>query len=65
MTTINQPITSKYKDVLHAVRESVRLGEEHSQAVNEAMTEYKYKFESDEDEQILYSWFLGSFGKVA
>jgi len=57
---INIPITSKYKEVIEGVREYVREGMSHEEAVSVAFREFKYKFESDEEEAILLSWLDGS-----
>jgi len=57
--TINQPITSKYSEVVSEVRENTRQGMAHEQAVQSAMDKYWFKFILD-DQEILLAWFNNS-----
>ena len=60
MTTpeINIPITSKYKEIIEAVRDNVRDGMEHNEAVETALNEFWYKFTlgNEGDREILLLW---------
>ncbi len=59
--TINMAITSKYPEVCEAVRANQAKGMCTNHAVEKAVNDFKYKFQSDEDEAILLSWFSGKF----
>jgi len=65
MNAINTTITSKYPEVVDAVRSNQKNGMDIKQAVNNAFNENLYRFQSDEDILTLASWFNGSFGKNA
>lgn len=57
---INLPITSKYKEVVEAVRDNRTAGMCHAHAVESAMNQYWYKFILN-DREILLAWFNGKF----
>lgn len=63
--TINVTITSKYPEIVQEVRSNMCQGQDIETAVNNAFTDYLYKFQSDEDIVCLASWFNGSFSKAA
>lgn len=62
---INQTITSKYKEVVEAVRNSMKFGADLEKAVETAIGENWYLFDSNDDMDILRGWFYGTFSKVA
>ncbi len=59
-TLINEPITSKYKEVIEEVNKNKREGMCHDHAVKSAVDKFWYKFILN-DREILLSWFNGKF----
>jgi len=62
---INRTITEKYKDIIEEARWYMSTGSDKTEAVEMAIKEFSWKFESEEDKALLLSWFNGSFGKFA
>lgn len=62
---INQTITSKYKEVVQAVRDYMKLGADKAAAVEAAINDHWHKFQSLEDMDLLRSWFNGAFKNAA
>lgn len=56
----NVPITSKYKDVIEAVREYQANGMPIEQAAQNAVDKFWYRFVLN-DREILLSWFNNKF----
>lgn len=64
MKTLNEPITSKYKEVVADFRYLLSLGFDHEESIETSINENLWRFESEKDKQILTSWMNGSFGKT-
>jgi len=59
---INRTITSKYKIIIQEVRDCMQLGYSKDEAVSFSLKEFAFLIESDEDKEILLSWFNNSYG---